>query len=398
MPQKRPWLALSLGALIFALGSGLALWAYQTEQHTLRADLARNAEIIGRNLLQVLRVGMADNAHDQVRQTVASTVGHDAVAQARIIGLNGKVYADSGWEMQGGALMTTGPGCVVCHRYPELPTVAALPFLPQRLRVATAIPNDSTCNSCHNVPNRATLGVILVDVDLTERATRAQTALVLELLGAALGGALVAWGVSGFPRPAWSLRAARGAFSNIGRRLSWPVVGIGLGLLLLFAGGGFTVVHLEENNEFCASCHTEPETAYVQRTSAAPVDLASAHAVERVACIACHSGEGAVGRVDAFVLGAQNVVRFVSGNYQSPTQAQTPIHTDHCTKCHSNLLSTLSTRNHFHYYTPQWDNPTACVACHPAHPTDRTAETGYTLESDVRPACEACHQVLGSEE
>lgn len=395
---KRVWVAGSMGLLVLGLGLGLAFWAYQVEQQTLRLELTHNAEIVGHNLWQVLRLGMANNDHAEVRQTVASVVGRDAVVQARIIGLNGKVYADSSGELQGSNIMPTYPGCAVCHQFTELPTVAALPFLPTRLRVAIPIANESTCNSCHNVPNRSALGVVLVDVDLAEREARARTNLALAGLGALAGGLLVVWAVSGFPRPArWPALKWRWPHAptpqGLGRVAPWLWLSA-LGVLVLLAGGGFTVVHLEEEAAFCASCHTQPETIYVQRAQNAPVDLASAHAQAEVACVACHSGAGVLGRADALLLGAQNVVRFVTGNYQSPTRSLTPIHTDHCTKCHAAVFTTLNASNHFHYFSQRWAQPTACVACHPAHPTDRTHATRYTSANAMQATCTQCHQQI----
>lgn len=56
---------------------------------------------------------------------------------------------------------------------------------------------------------------------------------------------------------------------------------------------------LENDDAFCASCHTEPESRYFAQSQASPVDLASAHGAKGVEYIACHSGRGSIGRLTA---------------------------------------------------------------------------------------------------
>src|ERR687896_161415 len=75
------------------------------------------------------------------------------------------------------------------------------------------------------------------------------------------------------------------------------------------------VLKVEEQDAFCASCHTEPEVTYVQRAQARPVDLASLHADKEVPCILCHSGPGLAGRLGALPTAAWDAVRFVAGSY-----------------------------------------------------------------------------------
>ncbi len=70
-------------------------------------------------------------------------------------------------------------------------------------------------------------------------------------------------------------------------------------LILLAAGGGVALgLNLENNDAFCASCHTEPESRYFQQSqdTSAPT-LASFHTQKDVRCIDCHSGSGPLGRL-----------------------------------------------------------------------------------------------------
>lgn len=386
MHRKRTILAIGLALLIIAVGVGLALRADQMAYQQLRREVRQQAETTGDNLLQVLRQGMSDNNHAWVRQTVTEAVGTGQVVQARIFGLQGKVYADSGGELQGGSLSQELPGCVECHRDEPVPQITSLNFWPDRLRVATPIENESTCNSCHNVPNAPYLGVILVDVSLASGLTEANHLLINRIVGSVGLALVVGLVVHGFPPLAWRV-SGRGSRP----RLTWVflIVIAGLGIVLLT--GTSVASYVEANNAFCASCHTEPETTYYERTLVEPVDMASAHAPEGVFCIDCHSGAGAIGRVDALTLGAKNVALYFSGQYETPSAEDTVIHTDHCTKCHSDVLTEFSAADHYHYFASQWDEPTACVTCHQAHPTQRNPETYYTDPVTMDAACVACH-------
>jgi nitrate/TMAO reductase-like tetraheme cytochrome c subunit len=61
------------------------------------------------------------------------------------------------------------------------------------------------------------------------------------------------------------------------------------------------------HDQFCASCHTQPESIFFQRsTGALAVDLASFHTTQKTRCIDCHSGPGLFGRMQAELLGARN--------------------------------------------------------------------------------------------
>ncbi len=395
MRRKRTIFAIGLGLLIITVGVGLTLQADQTAYQQLRREVRQQAEATGENLLQVLRQGMSDNNHAWIRQTVTDAAATNPVVQARILGLNGKVYADSGGELQGGSLSKDLPGCIECHQENPVSEITSLNFLPDRLRVATPLDNESRCNSCHNVPNSPYLGVILVDVSLAEGLAAANQLLIKRIALSTGLGLLVMVGVNGFPR--WrpgAIRLPRLALRPR-TRLGWTVLTVAGGLAIVLLTTAAVTTRMEENNAFCASCHTEPETTYYQRTLAEPVDLASAHAPEGVFCIDCHSGEGVIGRVDALTLGAKNVLVYLSGQHEVPTAEDATIHTDHCTKCHSDLLAELNASDHYHFFTPEWDEPTACATCHPAHPTGHNPDTSYTDRATMDAVCIACHEVAG---
>jgi nitrate/TMAO reductase-like tetraheme cytochrome c subunit len=69
--------------------------------------------------------------------------------------------------------------------------------------------------------------------------------------------------------------------------------------LIIFGGIiPVTAMQFENQNSFCAPCHTEGEVTFFDRASAAsPVDLASIHDIKGQArCIDCHTGPGIIGR------------------------------------------------------------------------------------------------------
>src|SRR5712692_8895308 len=167
------------------------------------------------------------------------------------------------------------------------------------------------------------------------------------------------------------------------RRIPWAVWAV-LGVLVFVAGAGFsTAAYLEEHDGFCASCHTQPESAYFQRTQAAAIaDLASKHhASAATLCIDCHSGPGFTGRVGAIALGAQDLAAFLTRTDRQPGPLTVPIADANCLKCHGDVPAKGGFNRHFHAYLPRWQaaDPSAgtCVDCHSAHTTDGDASLAY---------------------
>ncbi|MFQ5421477.1 MAG: hypothetical protein ACE5EY_14075 [Anaerolineae bacterium] len=184
------------------------------------------------------------------------------------------------------------------------------------------------------------------------------------------------------------------------RRFSkWLIGGVLLALILVPLAG-FAGAQLENNDAFCASCHTEPESTYVDRSHAGTaVDLASFHSGEGIRCIDCHSGEGVNGRIHAMSLGARDALKFVSGNFPQPAPLTRPIGDDKCLKCHSDIADGRSFENHFHVFLPEWqkltDNAATCVDCHQSHTTNGQAQIAFLNEQHTVQTCNKCHQTVG---
>ena len=191
-------------------------------------------------------------------------------------------------------------------------------------------------------------------------------------------------------------------------------------LLVLVTAGGFGFAATQESHDaFCASCHTQPETTFVQNSTAGqPTDLASFHTAQGTRCIDCHSGQGITGRMQAELLGARNAVKWYSGTAVQPAPLTYPISDKNCLKCHQDVTTNgfapkepitvpsgvsggrerAGRNNHWHTFLARWQatSPTAgtCVSCHPGHVAGTTAQTGFMDAQTVQATCNACHQVL----
>ena len=75
-------------------------------------------------------------------------------------------------------------------------------------------------------------------------------------------------------------------------KIPWKPLLVALAVLLVISSAGFTFAATQESHDsFCGSCHTQPESTYLQRSTAPqPVDLASHHTLQKTRCIDCHSG------------------------------------------------------------------------------------------------------------
>ncbi|MFZ0493544.1 MAG: cytochrome c3 family protein [Acidimicrobiia bacterium] len=186
---------------------------------------------------------------------------------------------------------------------------------------------------------------------------------------------------------------------NRKRLLLWVSMVVLVGLVLA-VGSGVEAAHLENRDSFCASCHSEPESMYVDRSvAAAPVDLASFHTAKAVRCIDCHSGPGIGGRISALTLGTRDLTHYLTGHYTQPAPQTRPVTDAQCTKCHSDVVANETFDNHFHVFLAQWQSLTpdaaTCVSCHESHVTDGAADIAYLNQARTAQVCQACHSFAG---
>ncbi len=177
---------------------------------------------------------------------------------------------------------------------------------------------------------------------------------------------------------------------------------VALACAVLLPVSGFTyAASMEQHDSFCASCHTQPESTYYQRSlDATSSDLASAHTPKAVRCIDCHSGEGLPGRMSAELLGAHNAFAWYTRTAVQPAKLTRKVTDGQCLKCHAQVSQSNDQNNHFHYFLSRWQqidkNAGTCVSCHQGHSTQGDAQLMYLNRDTTTLVCESCHRITGS--
>lgn len=176
---------------------------------------------------------------------------------------------------------------------------------------------------------------------------------------------------------------------------------IGAGALVI--GGISVALALENQDAFCASCHTEPEVTFFQRsTQKNPADLATYHTKKETRCIDCHSSSGMFGRASGLKQGAHDLANFISGAYHSPAITTNPLGDDACVKCHTKIYERApgagkAGSNHYHFYLLEWQAADAsaanCTSCHAPH-TAALESLKFMNQGKVGKLCEDCHTAL----
>ncbi len=178
-------------------------------------------------------------------------------------------------------------------------------------------------------------------------------------------------------------------------------------------GGAAVGLTLEENNELCIQCHTQPEYDFWLRTQVALKpphtvdDLSTFHMVptqdnkhpnrESLKCISCHGGTNLQERLATeFELGALDTLKFVvSEHIQQPAKMSHPLPNSFCLQCHKEDVERKGFDNHFHNKLEEPKAPDLnCIACHVSH-AEADALNKFILREQAYPQCNACHKQLG---
>lgn len=187
-----------------------------------------------------------------------------------------------------------------------------------------------------------------------------------------------------------------------GRLFKWFALSMIVGVVLLITGVGW-VSYQEQNNAFCASCHTEPESEYYARfleaaARQAAFDLASFHhRRQNVRCIDCHGGEGVGGRAAVLTIAAWDTLKHYTGTAHQPARQVLPLQNEACAKCHLDELKRPGFENHEHnkYFDPKEDPPAiACTDCHLSHRLGDERQA-FQFRDAILPQCEYCHAQMG---
>jgi len=188
----------------------------------------------------------------------------------------------------------------------------------------------------------------------------------------------------------------------ISRRGTVALIVLGV-LVVLSTSAMVTGTTLEDQNSFCASCHTQDESRFYQQSLVAAVDLASFHETKGVAlCIDCHSGPGLGGRVGGLVAGTSDLISYLSGHYPQPAVQEDPIWDGNCLKCHINVVQNQDINNHFHAFLSQWQaiapsSAATCVSCHNGHNTNGDVQIAYLNKNVTLIICQQCHETVGGQ-
>jgi hypothetical protein len=184
----------------------------------------------------------------------------------------------------------------------------------------------------------------------------------------------------------------------------WRLIAVAalVGIVVLVGGVGF-VSYQEQDDHFCISCHTQPETEFFNRDMAADAtqsaeDLASFHhRTKGIRCIDCHIGEGFVGRASVVSIAAWDAFKHYTGLQHQPATIVVPLQNEACSKCHATDLRAPGFPNHYHneYFNPKLSPPAiACTECHASHRVG-DERTAFQFRDDILPRCEYCHQQTG---
>jgi predicted CXXCH cytochrome family protein len=180
-------------------------------------------------------------------------------------------------------------------------------------------------------------------------------------------------------------------------------IGAGIAVLVLF---GLIIplsaMQLENRNSFCASCHTEGEQTFYDRSLASTAtDLASMHDIkDQARCIDCHTGRGIIGRYGGLMAGSTDLISYFSGKYPQPAALEEPYPDANCMKCHQNIAAKQDFNNHFHVVMFRWQamdpvNAAHCVDCHASHDTTNDAGVAFLNNKKTIQVCQKCHESLG---
>jgi predicted CXXCH cytochrome family protein len=175
-----------------------------------------------------------------------------------------------------------------------------------------------------------------------------------------------------------------------------PLVIISIVLVLIISSSFLYAGHMEENDLFCGSCHTQPESTYLGRALAgSAVDLASIHHSKSVKCIDCHAGAGITGRIGGIIQGAGNLFAYITHTGTQPAVLKTPFADSDCIKCHEETIYNQQNSQHYHLFLPRWQaadpNAARCVSCHTTHTTDGDASIQFLEVNRTQDVCQQCH-------
>ncbi len=186
--------------------------------------------------------------------------------------------------------------------------------------------------------------------------------------------------------------------------IPWRLLGLGavVWIVASIAGIGW-VSYQEQDDRFCVSCHTQPETEYLLRAQRATdqqsaQDLASFHHRKKeTRCIDCHSGEGPLGRVEVLTIAGWDAFKYYTHTARQPAVIIVPVQNEACAKCHAEEIRRPGFENHEHNKMFDASDPAPFIACTACHVTHRVGDEqqAFQFREAILPQCEYCHAQMG---
>jgi signal transduction histidine kinase len=165
----RAQVAVGVGVPILLALTLLALAHYWRERHLLEDQARLAAAQLGRMVNSALRYSMLTNDAAMLASILSDIAADGAtVERARVVDLDGRVYADSGPGGSGQSGRAADPGCAFCHQAApdqRRPT-AVMGAGTGLLSVAVPIDNEPACRRCHET-GAMHLGILILEVPLS---------------------------------------------------------------------------------------------------------------------------------------------------------------------------------------------------------------------------------------
>lgn len=153
---------------------------------------------------------------------------------------------------------------------------------------------------------------------------------------------------------------------------------------------------LEQDNNFCTSCHLHQEIYQdYYSPEGSIVSLAAGHRVieKPVLCIGCHGLEGLIGRTRTLMISTRAALKFLLGHYESEPDFLPPLPDPYCIKCHPERELVRLEAGDYHPLTEHLALDILCTECHVGHPPG-DPELQYMVEEKVERHCVRCHPQL----
>lgn len=174
-----------------------------------------------------------------------------------------------------------------------------------------------------------------------------------------------------------------------------------ISLALLTAAGpvGWAIAdRLESQNQFCGSCHLDPESRlHAEKLAGFSVlpaaSLAAAHrqAEPDFRCIECHGGVSWLNRFRVKSVALRDALRYLIGRFSEPLIMRHPLWDEDCAQCHGSFRAERD--DAFHAIpVHNADLRYRCVDCHLAHESGAPPELGFLDRATVLPVCRQCHE------